>query len=102
MRLAGARVLITGGASGLGLATARLLAERGAATLTLLDLSTAEGEAAASSLADFPSCDAAFICCDVTDSKALAAAFDQHWARAGGCDAVLLNAGIGEVRCRRT
>ena len=46
MRVQGLSALVTGGASGLGLATATLLAERGA-RVVLLDLPSSPGEEAA-------------------------------------------------------
>ena len=47
MDLRGKRCLITGGAAGLGAATAHALAARGATCFTLLDLDAAAGEATA-------------------------------------------------------
>jgi len=98
MELNGCRVLITGGASGIGAAAAHLLAERGAAAVSLLDLAGSSGRQVAASLrADFPSCDAAFLVCDLTDPAAQRAAFEAHWARTGGADVVMLNAGVAET-----
>ncbi|MEZ5932345.1 MAG: SDR family NAD(P)-dependent oxidoreductase [Alphaproteobacteria bacterium] len=67
MEINGTAALVTGGASGLGLATARLLAGRGA-VVTLLDLPGDRLDQAAESLG----CQAA--ACDVTDSEQAAKA----------------------------
>ncbi|MEU6644086.1 3-hydroxyacyl-CoA dehydrogenase [Saccharomonospora sp. NPDC046836] len=71
MDINGASAVITGGASGLGLATARRLSGAGA-HVVLLDLPGSDGAAAASTL-DGP---AQFAPADVTDETAVAAAFD--------------------------
>jgi NAD(P)-dependent dehydrogenase (short-subunit alcohol dehydrogenase family) len=71
MRIEGAVALITGGASGLGLATARRLTAAGA-QVVLLDLPSAPGEQAAAGLAP----PASFAPGDVTDEHDVAAALD--------------------------
>lgn len=70
MQIKGINAVVTGGASGLGLATATRLIE-GGATVTLLDLPNSEGTERAKDLG--PS--ARFVPADVTDSEAVAAAF---------------------------
>jgi NAD(P)-dependent dehydrogenase (short-subunit alcohol dehydrogenase family) len=71
MNISGSVALVTGGASGLGLATAkRLLAAGGA--VVLLDLPTSAGEQVAKELGD----NARFAPADVTDSDAVGAALD--------------------------
>lgn len=67
MDIAGAAALVTGGASGLGLATARRLAAAGA-TVTIVDLPTSDGAAIAAEL------DGRFAPADVTDPEQIAAA----------------------------
>ena len=52
MRLNGSSALVTGGASGLGLATAKRLLENGADGVVLVDLPTSDGELAAKELGD--------------------------------------------------
>jgi NAD(P)-dependent dehydrogenase (short-subunit alcohol dehydrogenase family) len=69
MNLKGASVVITGGASGLGLATARRLASRGC-SITLVDLPSSEGAERAAELGSF----AHFEPADVTRGEELAAA----------------------------
>lgn len=69
MNLAGTAAVVTGGASGLGLATARLLLERGAGVV-LFDLPTSDGEAVARQLGGA----AAFAAGDVADPEPVEAA----------------------------
>lgn len=80
---AGAAALVTGGASGIGLATARLLASRGA-RVACLDLDP-------SGIADplLP------VRCDVRDDAQVRAAVQQAGSALGGLDVVVNNAGIG-------
>ena len=87
MQLAGSVALVTGGASGLGLATATALSEAGAAVL-LVDLPSSDGEARAAELGG------AFAATDVTDPDQVQAAVEQ--AQAMGPLRVAVNcAGIG-------
>lgn len=72
MEIAQSVALVTGGASGLGLATATLLARSGAAVV-LVDLPQSEGEQQASRLGDRT----AFIAADVTDPAQVAAAVER-------------------------
>lgn len=75
---------VTGGASGIGLATARLLAARGA-TVAVLDVADpptdADGLLA--------------VRCDVTDDASVRAAVAHVVSTSGGLDVVVANAGIG-------
>ncbi len=87
MDLQGASAIVTGGASGLGAATARLLATRGA-RVVVADLDDAKGEAVAKEI------DGAFVHVDVTSTQDLIAATEA--ARALGPIRALVNcAGIG-------
>ncbi|MCA1712074.1 MAG: 3-hydroxyacyl-CoA dehydrogenase [Actinobacteria bacterium] len=70
MQLPGAVAVVTGGASGLGLATATELVAAGAAVV-LLDLPSSNGEAAAKELG------AVFVPTDVTDEGSVLAAVEQ-------------------------
>ncbi|MCE3555925.1 SDR family oxidoreductase [Pseudonocardia sp. RS11V-5] len=88
MKLEGASVAITGGASGLGLATARRLVKSGA-SVTLLDLSPTGAEAAAE-LGER----ARFVEADVTDAESFAAGLDVA-EEAGGLRGVVHCAGAG-------
>jgi 3-hydroxyacyl-CoA dehydrogenase / 3-hydroxy-2-methylbutyryl-CoA dehydrogenase len=67
MEIQGSRALVAGGASGLGAATARLLAARGA-EVTIADLQDEAGSALASEIGG------SFVHADVTDAEAVAAA----------------------------
>jgi NAD(P)-dependent dehydrogenase (short-subunit alcohol dehydrogenase family) len=71
MEIAGAVVLVTGGASGLGLATGRRLAQAGA-RVVLVDLASSDGEKLAAELGER----AVFAPADVTDESAVTAALD--------------------------
>jgi NAD(P)-dependent dehydrogenase (short-subunit alcohol dehydrogenase family) len=75
MDIRGASAIVTGGASGLGLATVERLLAAGAA-VTLLDLPTSAGEAVADKLAGEHDGRARFAPADVTDETAVAAALD--------------------------
>jgi NAD(P)-dependent dehydrogenase (short-subunit alcohol dehydrogenase family) len=71
VNLDGTSALVTGGASGLGLASARVLAKRGA-HVTILDLPASAGAAAAAGFGG----GATFAAADVTDSESVSAALD--------------------------
>ncbi|MCW2726981.1 MAG: 3-hydroxyacyl-CoA dehydrogenase -like [Frankiales bacterium] len=87
MQLVGAVALVTGGASGLGLATATELASAGAAVV-LLDLPSSPGQDAAKQIGGV------FVPTDVTDEASVQAAVDQ--ATSMGPLRVAVNcAGIG-------
>ncbi len=79
MRLAGRRILITGGASGIGRATAELFAAQGA-RVAVLDRVRAE-------------CDVAVVA-DVSDAESVTRAVDAAVDALSGLDGVVLNAGI--------
>lgn len=81
--LSGLAALVTGGASGIGLATARLLAERGA-RVAVLDLAPG---ALPEPLLAFKA--------DVSDDASTRAAVDAAAQELGGLDIVVNNAGIG-------
>jgi NAD(P)-dependent dehydrogenase (short-subunit alcohol dehydrogenase family) len=74
---------VTGGASGIGLATAQLLAERGA-KVACLDLK-----------ADAVPAPLTGVACDVTDDASVRAAIDTVVERLGRLDILVNNAGIG-------
>ncbi|MFI5844617.1 SDR family NAD(P)-dependent oxidoreductase [Catenuloplanes sp. NPDC051500] len=81
----GMSALITGGASGIGLATARWLSERGA-HVAVLDRVL---EGLPESIIGFTA--------DVTDDEAVQAAVEGAAERLGGLDVLVNNAGIGAV-----
>jgi NAD(P)-dependent dehydrogenase (short-subunit alcohol dehydrogenase family) len=89
VEISGKGALVAGGASGLGAATARALAEAGA-RVVIADLNAEKGEALAGELGP----GAAFVEADVTDEAAIAAAVE----RAAGEDGLRISvccAGIG-------
>ena len=87
-RLANRRILVTGAARGLGLATAQRCVAEGASVM-LADV-LPEGAARAAELGE----NAAFIACDVTCRDDIAAAIAATAARFGGLDGLVNNAGI--------
>lgn len=88
--LDGQRALVTGGASGIGLATARRLREAGA-RVALLDL---PGERLAAAAAEL---DAPALAADVRDAAAVEAACAEAERALGGLTIVFNNAGAGQV-----
>ncbi len=95
---AGKIVMVTGAASGIGLATAKAFRQKGAELvildLTLEALERAQKELGGNTLA---------LACDVTDRTTVHAAFDAACRRFGGVDIIVSNVGaalqgrIGEV-----
>jgi NAD(P)-dependent dehydrogenase (short-subunit alcohol dehydrogenase family) len=79
--------LITGGASGLGRATALAFAEAGA-EVVVADLDEAAGQEVAALVGGH------FVACDVSDLDANRAMVDFAVERCGGLDVVYLNAGV--------
>ncbi|MDO1559013.1 bifunctional aldolase/short-chain dehydrogenase [Brevundimonas sp. 2R-24] len=95
-RLAGQVAVVTGGASGIGAATAKALAVQGA-EVVVMDRDLEGAKAVAKSIKGRA------VACDVTDDASVKAAFDQVVDQLGGVDIVVSNAGaawsgrIGEV-----
>ena len=92
MHLAGKVALITGGASGIGYATALLFAREGAA-VSVVDLNRDGGKAVVQAITDIGG-QALFVHCDVTDADKCQHAVRQTVEKLGGLDILLNNAGI--------
>jgi NAD(P)-dependent dehydrogenase (short-subunit alcohol dehydrogenase family) len=93
MKISGSVALVTGGASGLGLATVRKLHDAGA-SVVILDLSSSNGTAIAKELG----ARAAFAAGDVTSEADVQAALDVATALAGEVPRIVVNcAGIGNA-----
>ncbi len=90
--LAGRRAIVTGAASGIGRATAELLAAEGA-SVVLADVNGEAGEAVAGGIRAAGGT-AVFVRCDVTASADCAKAVDTAVREFGGLDALCNNAGI--------
>jgi 3-hydroxyacyl-CoA dehydrogenase/3-hydroxy-2-methylbutyryl-CoA dehydrogenase len=88
MEIDGKGALVAGGASGLGEATARALADRGA-SVVICDLNAEKGDALAGEIG------ASFVQADVTDEEGVAAAVEQAAAAEGGLRISICCAGIG-------
>jgi len=85
--IAGLRVIITGGASGMGEATVRNFARNGA-RLVSMDVSVDAGEAIAAQAG------ASFVHCDVSDEASVQAAFAKAADLLGGLDVLIHAAGV--------
>lgn len=90
-KLQGKVAVITGGASGIGAATAKLFSEHGA-KLVLVDLQEDLGTSFAQELPD-----AIFVKADVTNEEQVANVFEKAKEAYGQVDVVFNNAGIGKV-----
>jgi NAD(P)-dependent dehydrogenase (short-subunit alcohol dehydrogenase family)/uncharacterized protein YndB with AHSA1/START domain len=91
--LAGQRILVTGGSSGIGLAVAGALAEEGA-EVALLARNEVGLAAAKRKLAEEAGAEAVTVAADVTDREGLTAAIDEAAGELGGLD-VLVTAAVG-------
>ena len=90
MRIQGSTTVVTGGASGLGRATAERLRE-GGGNVVLLDLARSAGREVAAGLGD----GALFAACDVTAADEVAAGLEAAVQRFGAIQALVNCAGIG-------
>ena len=83
MEFAGLKAIVTGGASGIGAATVKLLQERGA-DVAVLDLNPDQAPAGVKA-----------IHCDVSDDASVRQAVEEAAEQLGGIDVVANNAGVG-------
>ena len=93
MRFSGKTVVVTGAASGIGEASAKLFAREGA-TVFASDINREGGEALAASSEG----DIRFVYCDVNDTASIKALMDHAASETGGIDVVLNNAAAGGAR----
>jgi NAD(P)-dependent dehydrogenase (short-subunit alcohol dehydrogenase family) len=89
MQIQNARAVVTGGASGLGLAVARHIVSLGG-KVVILDVQDGPGRAAAADLGG----DTAFVRCDVTSEAEVASAMEAAQARMGGINLLVNCAGV--------
>ncbi|PNY81456.1 SDR family NAD(P)-dependent oxidoreductase [Deinococcus koreensis] len=90
--LEGQVALVTGASSGIGQATAAVLAGAGA-RVVVADVNVDGGEATAQALRDRGD-EAIFLACDVADGAQVQAMMEEAVARFGGLDILVNNAGI--------
>src|SRR5580704_7562364 len=93
MRMKNKVALISGASSGMGAATARLLAREGAKAVVVADLLDKEGEAVVAEIKKAGGT-ASYIHLDVTDEANWKAAVDKTVADQGSLDVLVNNAGI--------
>lgn len=96
--LEGKTTVITGGAQGIGRATAELLYEHGA-RIVIADLN---GEQAQKTAEEIAGEDGVGVACDVTQADQVEAAFDTAIEKFGSLDVVINNAGITRDATMRT
>ncbi|KAI1385447.1 NAD(P)-binding protein [Hypoxylon trugodes] len=89
-------VVVTGGASGLGLSMVQYFASQGY-TVTIFDVNTEAGHRVAQEVAaQNPSAKVSFKFCNVTSWDGQATAFREVYEQRGAIDVVMANAGISE------
>lgn len=96
MNLSGKTAIVTGAASGIGLATAETLAEAGARVF-LADIAREKGEAAAASIRQ-KGLQAEYAYLDVTDDASIAVFAEAVQGQAGAVDIIVNGAGWGQTK----
>ncbi|KAF9887953.1 hypothetical protein FE257_009475 [Aspergillus nanangensis] len=90
-------IIVTGGASGIGLGITRHFAPEPNTHITIFDINATTGAQVLTSLhTEFPSASLSFEPCDVSSWESQAAAFAKVVAEQGRVDVVFANAGITE------
>jgi NAD(P)-dependent dehydrogenase (short-subunit alcohol dehydrogenase family) len=92
LNLTGKVILVTGGAQGIGAATARLCAERGA-TVWIADLNAEAGEALVTAIREAGD-QAEFVRVDVRQPEQVSAVFEQIGEQHGRLDSLICAAGV--------
>ncbi len=93
MQLAGKRIIVTGGASGIGAGTVKAYAREGA-FVCVLDRNDAAGEQVAAEARGYNAGEVAYFHCDIADPQQVFAVFEQAGARMGGLDVLANVAGV--------
>lgn len=92
LRLDGKVALVTGAAGGIGLATARLMAQRGASTF-MVDINSESLAEAVKAMSD-EGIEASYFVADVSNADELRGAFEKCKSSVGPVDLVFNNAGV--------
>lgn len=94
MRVKNKNIIVTGGASGIGLASVEALLNEGA-NVVIADMGNSDGKAQAKRLHEKHQGHCRFIATDVTDSEQVDELFEQTLDLWGSVDSVFNNAGVG-------
>lgn len=95
MQIKDKRVIVTGAASGLGLAFSRELLRNGASMIIMIDIRQSHGEQAVQTLnSEFGRKRAVFLHCDVTNNSEFDSTFKEAINILGGLDVLVNNAGL--------
>ncbi len=90
----GARILVTGGASGIGFGLANALVEQGASSVVIADIEQSAIDDAVAEMRVNTSAEVIGVHTDVTDLDSNEALAETAWSAFGAIDVVCLNAGV--------